>query len=148
MRDFSFSPCFYLIRTNYKTVTKYFWFISCIKKVFFALFITIFYSDPVSAIITISSVEALYILIAIYCEPYERRYLRLHFYITEGFKLFVFISLLNFSEKYTFNKQLIDITQIFYIVLALIFGSHFGWIMINLLIEWKVYWYAVKQRFK
>lgn len=67
MRDFTYSPCFYLIRTNYKTVTKYFWFISCIKKIFFALFLTIYYSDPVAAIIAVSSVQALYILVAIYC---------------------------------------------------------------------------------
>ena len=67
MRDHSFTPTIYLIRTNYKSVTKYFWFFSCLKKILLALMLTIFYENPLSAIIGVSSVHASYLALAIYC---------------------------------------------------------------------------------
>jgi hypothetical protein len=67
MRDYSFTPTIYLIRTNYKSITKYFWFFSCIKKVLIALVITVFYDTPLNAIIGVSTVHAMYLGLAIYC---------------------------------------------------------------------------------
>lgn len=67
MRDYSFTPTIYLIRTNYKTLTKYFWFFSCLKKILIALVITICYDTPVSAIVGVSAVHGAYLGLAIYC---------------------------------------------------------------------------------
>lgn len=67
MRDYSFTPTIYLIRTNYKSVTKYFWFFSCLKKALIALVITVAYDDPVTAIVGVSTVHAAYLGLAIYC---------------------------------------------------------------------------------
>jgi len=67
MRDYSFTPTIYLVRTNYKTITKYFWFITCIKKMMLALMVTALYDDPLKAIIGVSSVHAIFLSIAIYC---------------------------------------------------------------------------------
>jgi hypothetical protein len=70
MRDYSFTPTIYLIRTNYKTITKYFWFFSCLKKMLLSMMITLFYDDPLSAIVGVASVHAIYLSLAIYCEPF------------------------------------------------------------------------------
>jgi hypothetical protein len=102
MRDYSFTPTIYLIRTNYKSVTKYFWFFSCLKKALIALVITVAYDDPVTAIVGVSTVHAAYLGLAIYCEPFERKYIRVHFYLTEAMKMFMFLSLLNFTTKYSY----------------------------------------------
>lgn len=67
MRDYSFTPTIYLIRTNYKTVTKYFWFFSCLKKMLIALVMTVFYETPVSAIVAVCTVHTAYLGLAIYC---------------------------------------------------------------------------------
>jgi len=67
MRDNSYTPTTYLIRTNYKTVTKYFWFISCLKKVLLAMMITLFYSDPFASIVAVCCVHTSYLALAIYC---------------------------------------------------------------------------------
>jgi hypothetical protein len=55
------------MKTNYKTLTKYFFFFSCLKKVFLAMMITVLYSDPAGSIVGLSAVELIYICIAIYC---------------------------------------------------------------------------------
>ena len=97
MRDYTFTAPIYMIRTNYKTVTKYFWVLSCFKKILLCLFVAIYYHDPSSAILSISVVQPFYIALCIYCEPYERRYVRMHLYIMEVLKIFVFLSLINFT---------------------------------------------------
>lgn len=80
MRDYTYTASVYLVRTNYKTVTKYFWFFACIKKILLTLVITAFYQTPDEAIIGISSVQIIFITFAVYCEPFERRYIRIHYY--------------------------------------------------------------------
>lgn len=67
MRDYSFSAISYLIRTNFKTLTKYFWFVSCLKKVLLALVLTILYDQPLYAIIAVCCVHSAYLCVAIYC---------------------------------------------------------------------------------
>ena len=67
MRDYSFTATIYLIRTNFKTITKYFWFISCIKKILLALVITTLYNNPEQAIVGVCTVHTIYLCIAIYC---------------------------------------------------------------------------------
>jgi hypothetical protein len=67
MRDTSFIPTIYLIRTNYKTITKYFWFISCLKKVLLAMMITLVYYSPLGAIVGVCVVHTIYLSLAIYC---------------------------------------------------------------------------------
>ena len=67
MRDYSFTATIYLIRTNYKSITKYFWFISCIKKLMLALMITTLYGNPEKAIVAVCAVHTVYLAIAIYC---------------------------------------------------------------------------------
>ena len=67
MRDHSFSAVTYLMRTNFKTLTKYFWFVSCLKKILLALMITVLYDDPFHSIIGACCVHATYLCIAIYC---------------------------------------------------------------------------------
>jgi len=100
MRDYSFTATIYLIRTNFKTITKYFWFISCLKKILLALMITSLYGNPGQAIVGVCAVHTIYLSIAIYCEPFERKYIRAHFYITESAKLFMFLGLIDFTSKY------------------------------------------------
>ena len=139
MRDYSFTPTTYLIRTNYKTITKYFWFVTCAKKILIALVITVLYDSPLNAIIGVCAVHASYLCLGIYCEPYERKYLRVHFYLTEGMKLFMFLSLLNFTTQYAYFVQLISLTMIFYGLLAFIFAAHFFFLLLHLCIERGVY---------
>jgi hypothetical protein len=67
MRDYTYTATIYMIRTNYKTATKYFWFFCCIKKILLALMITSMYSDPSAAIIGISSVQIVFLCFAVYC---------------------------------------------------------------------------------
>lgn len=67
MRDHSFTPIVYLIRTNFKSMTKYFWFFSCIKKILLGLMLTIFYDNPLNAIVGVSAVHISYLSLAIYC---------------------------------------------------------------------------------
>ena len=67
MRDYSFTPTIYLIRTNFKTVTKYFWFISCLKKMLLAMMITVLYRNPLAAIVGVCAVHSVYLGLAIYC---------------------------------------------------------------------------------
>lgn len=139
MRDYSFTPTIYLIRTNYKTITKYFWFITCLKKILLAMMVTVLYDNPLSAIIAISAVHAIYICLAIYCEPFERKYIRVHFYLTEAMKMFMFLSLVTFTTKYAQKVQLINITVILYALLSFIFGLHLFFLLLSLCIERKVY---------
>lgn len=135
MRDTSFIPTIYLIRTNFKTVTKYFWFISCLKKVLLAMMVTILYYSPIAAIVGVCIVHTLYLSLAIYCEPYERKYLRVHFYLTEGAKLFLFLSLINFTTKYNSSSELISLTIIFYSLLAFVFGMHMTFLLVSIILE-------------
>ena len=146
MRDHSYTPTIYLIRTNYKTLTKYFWFVSCIKKILLAMMLTIFYGNPLSAIIAVCVVHTVYLFLAIYCEPHERKYLRVHFYITEGTKLFLFLSLINFTTKYNSTVQLINLTRIFYGLMAFVFGMHLAFMLISLLVERRVYKYFANKK--
>lgn len=67
MRDYAYTPTIYLVRTNYKTITKYFWFISVIKKILLAMMITLLYDDPISSIIGVSTVHAIYLCLSVYC---------------------------------------------------------------------------------
>lgn len=147
MRDYAFTSATYLIRTNFKTITKYFWFFSCIKKILLAVMLTAFYGSPVSAIIGVCCVHGLYLLLAIYSEPFERKYLRIHFYLTEVFKMFVFICLLDFTSEYANYVSLISLTQIFYSILAFIFALHFAFIVANLVIERDVYLHFLRKKF-
>jgi hypothetical protein len=100
---------------------------------------TALYNNPVGAIVAVSCVHATYLSIAIYCEPYERKYIRVHFYLTEAAKMFMFISLINFTTLYTNQTALLDITVIFYGLLAFIFGMHLFFLLIAIWVEWKVY---------
>lgn len=147
MRDHSFTPTIYLIRTNYKTVTKYFWFFSCLKKALIALVLTVFYEAPLSAIMGVSTVHAAYLGLAIYCEPFERKYIRVHFYLTEAMKMFMFLSLLNFTTKYAYYVELISLTTIFYALLAFIFGAHLFFLLTHLLLERTVYLHFLRRKF-
>ena len=146
MRDHSYTPTIYLIRTNFKTLTKYFWFISCIKKILLAMAITLFYYDPLISIVAVCTVHTIYLLIAIYCEPYERKYIRAHFYITEGAKLFLFLSLINFTTKYNTTVQLITLTQIFYGLMAFVFGMHLFFLLFSLCVERSAYKYFIDKK--
>lgn len=146
MRDYAYTPTIYLVRTNYKTITKYFWFISVIKKVLLAMMITLLYDDPLSSIIGVSTVHAIYLVLAIYCEPFERKYIRVHFYMTEGLKMFMFLCLVDFTTKYVQFIELIGLTQIFYAMLAFIFGSHLLFLLVNIVSERRVYWHFLKKR--
>lgn len=139
MRDYSFTPTIYLVRTNFKSVTKYFWFFSCLKKILLAMMITVFYKNPLGAIVAVSSVHSAYLALAIYCEPFERKYLRAHFYITEGAKLFLFLGLINFTTKYTETVQLISLTSILYTLLAFVFGMHLFFLLVSMVMEREVY---------
>jgi hypothetical protein len=141
MRDYSFTPTIYLVRTNFKSITKYFWFFSCLKKILLAMMITVFYKTPLSAIIAVCSVHTAYLALSIYCEPFERRYIRAHFYLTEGAKLFLFLSLINFTTKYTETVQLINLTIIFYTLLAFVFGMHLFFLLVSVVVEKEVYKY-------
>ena len=67
MRDTTYSAPINLIRMNYKTISKYFWFFCCIKKILIALMITIFYDQSNHAILAVSAVEGAIICFAVYC---------------------------------------------------------------------------------
>lgn len=145
MRDYAYTPTMYLVRTNYKTITKYFWFISVVKKILLAMMITLLYDDPLSSIIGVSTVHAVYLCLAIYCEPFERKYIRVHFYLTEAMKMFMFLSLIDFTTKYVEFIQLINLTQIFYTMIAFIFGCHLFFLLLNIIFERQVYLHFIKK---
>lgn len=147
MRDYSFTPTIYLIRTNYKSITKYFWFFSCLKKILIALVITTYYEEPLNSIVAVSTIHALYLSLAIYCEPFERKYIRVHFYLTEAMKMFMFLSMVNFTTKYAYFVELIGLTIIFYALLAFIFGSHLFFLLVHLWLEWDVYKHFLFKKF-
>lgn len=139
MRDYSYCAPIYLIRTNYKTITKYFWFFSCLKKILIALMITVFYHESNNAILGVASVQLSFLAFSIYCEPFERRHFRIHLYLMELFKLFTFLSLINFSEKYIEYIRMIEMTHILYQILAFIFGFNLFWIIFNIIAERKIF---------
>jgi hypothetical protein len=107
MRDYTYTATIYMVRTNYKTATKYFWFFCCVKKILLALMVTVMYADPTNAILGISCVQIAFLCFAVYCEPHERRYIRIHYYATEGMKLFIYVCLINFTEQYVEYARMI-----------------------------------------
>lgn len=66
MQDYSYSALHYLIRTNYKSLTKYFFFWTAIKKILFALIIVAFYNSPSDAIIGYSALQVIFLCLSIY----------------------------------------------------------------------------------
>ena len=114
MQDHSYTAVLYLIRTNFKSFSKYFFFWSSIKKILFALIIAACYDNPGNAILGFSTLQMIYLCFSLYVEPFEKRYLRLHFYTCEILKLFLFISLINFVEKYKEFTALIEMTEVFF----------------------------------
>ena len=147
MYDHSYSALLYLLRTNYKLPSKYFFFYQALKKILFALVITACYDNPPDAILGLSVIQIIFLCTSMYFEPFEKRYIRIHFYICESCKLFLSVSLINFVEKYTEYTALTEVTSIFFFMFAVIFGLHFALMLVGLLIERKVYWYATKRLF-
>lgn len=82
---------------------------------------------------------------SMYIEPFEKRHLRIHFYFCEVLKLFLFLSLVNFVEKYKEYTALTDVTEVFFVMLGFIFGFHFFALLFCLFMERKAYWHAVKR---
>lgn len=66
MQDQSYSALHYLIRTNYKTATKYFFFVSCSKKIIFAFIVVVFYDSPDSSIVGLTSVQIIFLCLSVY----------------------------------------------------------------------------------
>ena len=145
MQDHSYTAIVYLIRTNYKSLSKYFFFFSTAKKIFFALLIVAYYDQPQKAIQAFSILQMIFVCFSLYIEPFEKRYLRIHFYTCELLKLFFFLSLINFVEKYKEYTKLTDVTEVFFVMLGLIFGFHFFGLLFCLIMERKVYWLGVKR---
>ncbi len=46
MQDHSYTAVVYLLRTNYKPLSKYFFFWSSAKKIFFAIIVVAYYEQP------------------------------------------------------------------------------------------------------
>lgn len=145
MQNHSYSALHYLIRTNFKSATKYFFFFSAIKKILFALIIVVFYDSPSSAILGFTSLQIIFLCLSIYLEPHQKRYIRIHFYLCETLKLFLFISLINFVEKYREFTKLIEVTKILFLMLAAIFGFHLVSIILTMIIEGKVYFLEISR---
>ena len=59
--------------------------------------------------------------------------------MTEGGKLFLFLSLINFTTKYEETSQLIKLTIIFYAMLAFLFGMHLFFLLVSICLEKEVY---------
>jgi hypothetical protein len=118
-----------------------------VKKVLLGLMLTVQYQSPEYAIVGVCVVHACYISIAVYCEPFERKYVRAHFYFTEAMKLFLFMGLIDFTSEYGNGVQLIDLTVIFYGLLASVFGLHFLFMVLSLIVERDVYKHFIKRKF-
>lgn len=59
----------------------------------------------------------------------------------------MFLSLVDFTTKYVQFIELIGLTQIFYAMLAFIFGTHLFFLLGNMISERKVYWHFLKKKF-
>ena len=146
MRNYAYTAPIYLIRTNYKTVTKYFWVIHSTKKILMALFTVMYYHHPDSAIISAGTIQIIYVMVCIYCEPYERRVLRIHLYLIEMLKGVLYFSMLNFTQKYESYVQMISMTMVLYTNLAMIFGCNLFFILAHLMMERDWYVRAISQK--
>ena len=133
MRDYAYTAPIYMIRTNYKTITKYYTFICYLKKILLAICLTSFYSEPITAIFALGIATTAFIMFSVYCEPYERRYLRIHLYMMETLKIFLYLSLLNFTEKYTNDGRMIYMISVIYWLVTFIFAINFFYILCSLI---------------
>ena len=61
--------------------------------------------------------------------------------------MFLIISLLDFTTKYVQFIELINLTQIFYAMLAFIFIVHFAFILFNVIVERRVYYHFFMKKF-
>lgn len=147
MRDYAYTAPIYLIRTNYKTITKYFWIFCCLKKILISLMITMFYKNPTYSIVGVSAIQVFFLCFSIYCEPFERRYIRIHFYVMELIKLFLYVSLINFTEKYVSEARMIEMVKILYGMLTFMFGFNFFYILISIFVERDWYMRALSRKF-
>jgi len=62
-------------------------------------------------------------------------------------KMFMFLSLINFTTKYAEFVQLINLTIIFYALLAFIFGMHLVFLLLSICVEKDVYKFFLKKKF-
>ena len=60
--------------------------------------------------------------------------------------MFLFLSLINFTTKYNSTVQLINLTRIFYGLMAFVFGMHLAFMLISLLVERRVYKYFANKK--
>lgn len=95
-RDQSYSS-FWNLTNDSKFIAKYYWFFSAVKKFFVPFFFVCLQNTPHSVITAISVTQALWLVLTVYAEPYQRKYLRLSLYTSETLKLLVYVALTNFS---------------------------------------------------
>jgi hypothetical protein len=101
---------------------------------------------PHSVINAIAITQAIWLILTVYAEPYERKYLRLSVYTSETLKLLIYVALTNFSEKYVNYLPLVSITNMIYLLIVLTFTSHTLFILMNIIVEYQVYWQALKYK--
>ena len=133
-RDQSYST-FWHLSNDRKFIGKYYWFWVAGKKILLPFLYVCLQDKPHTLITAVGITQALWLVLAVYSEPYERKYLRLSLYASETFKLLVYVALSNFSEKYVNYLPLVPITNMVYLLIVLTFASHTLFILCNIIIE-------------
>jgi hypothetical protein len=142
-RDQSYSTFWHLVN-DHKFIAKYYWFCSAAKKIIFPFIYVCLQWTPDSVINAITIIQTVWLVMTVYAEPYERKYLRLSVYTSETLKLLIYVALTNFTEKYVNYLPLVSITNITYLLIVLTFASHTLFILMNIIVEHQIYWRALK----
>lgn len=122
-RDQSYSSFWLLINDN-KFIAKYYWFFSAVKKFIVPFLFVCMQNTPHRVITAVAITQAIWLILTVYAEPYQRKYLRLSLYTSETLKLLVYVALTNFSEKYVDYLPIVPVTDMIYLLLMLMFVNH------------------------
>lgn len=60
--------------------------------------------------------------------------------------MLIYVALTNFSEKYVEYLPLVPITNLIYLLIALMFANYTVFILCHILIEHQIYWRALKKK--
>lgn len=144
-RDQSYST-FWHLGSDRKFIAKYYWFWSAGKKVVLPFLYVCLQDKPHTLITAVAVTQAIWLILTVYCEPYERKYLRLSVYASETLKLLTYVALTNFSEKYVNYLPLVPITNMVYLLIVLTFAGHTLFIVGNIILEGQIYWRTIRRK--
>ena len=115
-------------------LSKYFWFIGCIKNIIYPVIVVALYKNTESQLLGMAIFQGLWTAFCVAISPYNRKYMRLHLYINETFKFLITIAFINFQQQYVQYQSVISIVDIIYILIILMLGFSFLFIIGHILI--------------